>query len=50
MRLMGVLGALDCYNLFKQERVEASEARNEEIMRVIEVNHKSKFSFERMVC
>lgn len=49
MRLMGVLGALDCYNLFKIKsvaEVQPSNMTDRELMKMIESNHKSKFCFE----
>jgi Domain of unknown function (DUF3385) len=49
MRLMGVLGALDCYNLFKIKsvaEVQPSSMTDKELMKMIESNHKSKFCFE----
>lgn len=48
MRLMGVLGALDCFNLFKipKDHNPLSGLSDQEILKVIETNHKSKFCFE----
>lgn len=49
MRLMGVLGALDCFNLFKiqsETDLSYSNLSHKEIVHIIESNHKSKFCFE----
>lgn len=48
MRLMGVLGALDGFNLFKltKEVTPGTRLTDYEILKTIESNHKSKFSFE----
>lgn len=49
MRLMGVLGALDCFNLFKlqsESQAIASDLTNQEIIKTAVTNHKSKFHFE----
>lgn len=52
MRLMGVLGALDCFNLFKIPKdhyLNAFGTTDLEILKSIESNHKSKFYFESKV-
>lgn len=49
MRLMGVLGALDCFNLFKlqsESMTIASDMTHQEIVKTAVTNHKSKFYFE----
>ena len=49
MRLMGVLGALDCFNLFKiqsENNFASTCPNNHELVKIIESNHKSKFNFE----
>lgn len=49
MRLMGVLGALDGFNLFKNQSdfdMIQSNLSNQELVHMIESNHKSKFHFE----
>lgn len=48
MRLMGVLGALDCFNLFKfpKDTYPMAGLNDHEILKVMESNHKSKFCFD----
>jgi FKBP12-rapamycin complex-associated protein len=50
MRLMGFLGALDCFNLFKvQSNTDLATLSTKELIDVIRSNHKSKFFFEKLV-
>jgi hypothetical protein len=46
MRLMGFLGALDCFNLFKvQSNTDLATLSTKELIDVIRSNHKSKFFY-----
>ena len=50
MRLMGVLGALDCFNLFKvQSEQGLANLNSHELVDLIRSNYKSRFFFERYV-
>ena len=50
MRLMGVLGALDCFNLFKvQSEQGLANLNHHELVDLIRSNHKSRFFFEKLV-
>jgi hypothetical protein len=48
-RLIGVLGALDCFYLFKHKAIYASSEVNLDnaaLLKIIKGNHKSNFFFE----
>jgi hypothetical protein len=49
IRLIGVMGALDCFNLFKlqsEEKISTQLLSSQELIKIIRSNHKSHFFFE----
>lgn len=45
-KLIGVLGAVDCFNLFKLQNHQNLHLSNENLVNIIRNNHKSHFYFE----
>lgn len=45
-KLIGVLGAVDCFNLFKLQHQQNLQLSHLNLVHIIRSNHKSHFNFE----